>query len=86
MRIEQDASTNAEPRIVGAAPAASLQNSPRATVPDAVAPSSPLATRWPDSSGVSPSADPRVADADPPASQQPDVQPTPELVLVGQAD
>ena len=76
MRIEQDASTNAEPRIVGAAPAASLQNSPRATVPDAVAPSSPLATRWPDSSGVSPSADPRVAEADPPASPQPDVQPT----------
>jgi hypothetical protein len=78
MRIEQDTNVNAEPRIGGMAPAASLQNIPRATAPDALAPSSPVASRWPESSGViSVAGDPGPAAAEPPASPQADAAPAP---------
>lgn len=70
MRVE-DTSVTADPRAGGAAPAASLPNSRNATTPDAAAPSSSVASRWPDSSGVSSASDnPRLAAAEPPASPQ----------------
>ena len=65
-------------RPAASAPAA-IQNSPRAIAPDALAPSSPVASRWPDSSGaISPSGNPRLAAAEPPASPQADVAPAPQ--------
>jgi hypothetical protein len=72
IRVE-DTSVTADPRAGAAAPAASLLNSPSATAPD-VAPSSSssVASRWPDSSGVSSASDnPRLAAAEPPANPQP---------------
>jgi hypothetical protein len=75
MRVE-DTNTNADLRIGGAAPAASLPNSQRAIAPDAAPPSSHVASRWPDSSGaVSSSNDPRLASAEPTASPQPATTP-----------
>jgi hypothetical protein len=59
-----------EPQTTGAVPVASIANSLRATAPDAPTPSSPVASRWPESSGVSPSGAPRLAAAEPPQSQQ----------------
>ena len=78
LRVEPDTGVNAEPQAGGAVPAA-IQNSPRAIAPDALAPSSPVASRWPDSSGViSPSGNPRLAAAEPPASPQADVATAPQ--------
>jgi hypothetical protein len=76
MRVGQD--VNVEPRIGGLAPAAGLQNSPRATTPDASAPTSFVAQRWPDSPGaINPAGNPRPAAAEPPASPQTNAAPTP---------
>ena len=59
-----------EPQTTGAVPVASIANGQRAAAPDAAAPSSPIASRWPESSGVSPSSGPRLAAAEPPQSLQ----------------
>jgi hypothetical protein len=78
VRIEQATNINAEPRIDGLAPAASPQNNPRATTPDSSAPTSFVASRWPDSSGaISPSGNPRPAASEPPASPQANAAPAP---------
>lgn len=58
-----------EPQSTGAVPAAGIANSPRTAVPDSPAPSS-IASRWPESSGVSPSGSPRLAAAEPSQSLQ----------------
>jgi hypothetical protein len=59
-----------EPPTTGAVPATGIANSQAATAPDATSPSSPVASRWPESSGVSPSSAPRLAAAEPPPSVQ----------------
>ena len=66
IRVEQEAGVNAEPRTGTAAPVTG--NSQSAVAPDT--PSSPVASRWPDSSGVNPSSGPRLAAAEPPQSLQ----------------
>ena len=75
MRIEQDPVT-AEPRASAAAVAASFQNNQRAAAPDA--PSSSVASRWPDSSDPSQAGNPRLASAEPAASPQSDAEPPPQ--------
>lgn len=70
MRVDQDAGVNAEPRTSAAAPVTSIQNGQSATAPDAPTPSSHVASRWPESFGVSPSSGPRLASAEPPQSEQ----------------
>jgi hypothetical protein len=78
LRVEPDTGVNAEPQAVGAVPAAVQNDSLRAIVPDTLAPSSPVASRWPDSSGmISPSGNPRLAAAEPPANPQVDVATAP---------
>ena len=57
-----------EPQTTGAVPG--IANSQRAAAPDAATPSSPITSRWPESSGVSPSSGPRLAAAEPPQSLQ----------------
>jgi hypothetical protein len=60
-----------EPQTTAVLPVAGIANSRRAVAPDAPTPSSsPVASRWPESSGVSPSSGPRLAAAEPTASQQ----------------
>jgi hypothetical protein len=59
-----------EPQTTGAVPVAGIANGQRAAAPDAAAPSSPIASRWPESSGVSPSSGQRLAAAEPPQSLQ----------------
>jgi hypothetical protein len=84
MRVE-DTNINAEPRTGGgAAPIASLADSPRAIAPDATAPPS-VASRWPDPSGVSSSNDPRLAATEPPASPQTSPAPQPATTPVALA-
>lgn len=82
MRVERDAGAgvNVDPRT-SAAPAG-VQNNERAAAPEVDAPSSPVASRWPDNSDTSPSppSDLRVAAADPPASPQEESQPAPQPV------
>ena len=68
-----------------------IANSQRAVAPDALAPSSPVASRWPESSGVSPSGGPRLAAAEPPASppadaDRPAPQPATAPVALAAAD
>ena len=65
-QAEQD--SGAQPRTVGAATARTIN--PRATAPNAAAPSSSLAARWPDPSTVSSSNNPRIAAAEPPPGLQ----------------
>ena len=59
-----------EPQTTGAVPVAGIATSQRAVAPDAATPSSPIVSRWPESSGVSPSDGPRLAAAEPPQSLQ----------------
>jgi hypothetical protein len=59
-----------EPPTTGALPAAGAANSQAATAPDPASPSSPIASRWPESSGVSSSSAPRLASAEPSPSLQ----------------
>ena len=65
-QVGQDSSAFVEPRTVGAAPAGTIPNRPRATAPNAAAPSSSQAVRWPDPSAVSSSNNLRIAAAEPP--------------------
>jgi len=59
-----------EPKTTGAVPVASIANGQRVVAPDAAAPLSHVASRWPESSGVSPSSGPRLATAEPAQSPQ----------------
>ena len=59
-----------EPQTTGAVPVANIANGRRAVAPEAAAPLSHVASRWPESSGVSPSSSPRLAAAEPPQSLQ----------------
>ena len=59
-----------EPQTTGAIPVVGIANGPRAVAPDAPTPLSHVASRWPESSGVIPSSDPRLAAAEPPQNQQ----------------
>jgi len=83
MRVEQDAGAgvNVDPRTTAATAPAGVQNL-RAAAPEVAAPSSPVASRWPDNSDTSPSppSDLRVAAADPPASPQEESQSAPQPV------
>jgi hypothetical protein len=79
--VEQEPAAVPEPRTVGIAPAPMFQNSPAANAPDTTTPSSTVATRWPDSSGVISSntftaaaAEPAAA---PPETDQAATQPAP---------
>lgn len=88
-RVEQDAATVPEPRTVGMAPAAPpFQNSP--TVNVLTAPSSTVATRWPDASEVSAPNTFRTAAAEAPAAApenaQAASQPAPAPVALAAAD
>ncbi|CAN7263994.1 hypothetical protein LJR220_001184 [Bradyrhizobium sp. LjRoot220] len=58
-----------EPQNTGVVPNVGIENSQRAAAPD-LAPPSSIASRWPESSGVSPSSGPRLAAAEPSQSQQ----------------
>ena len=68
--IEDNTGDNAGSRASAAAPAASIKNSQPEIAADATTPSSHVASRWPDSSGVSPLNGPRLAAAEPPPSLQ----------------
>lgn len=99
-RVEQEPAP--QPRTVGIAPAAPLQNSPvatfpapttpAATAPDTPTSSSTVATRWPDSAEVSTPNAFRTAAAEPPAAtpeadQAPTLQPAaPAPVALAVAD
>jgi len=78
IRVE-DTNINAEPRIGGAAPAATPANSQRIGAADAAPSRSHVASRWPDSSDAASAAtNPRLASAEPPASPQPDAAAAPQ--------
>ena len=57
-----------EPQTPVDMPATGIANAQRAVAPDAATPSSPVASRWPESSGVGPSSGPRLAAAELPQS------------------
>jgi hypothetical protein len=76
-RVEQEPAAVPESRTVGMAPAPnfqsmapapSFQNSPAASAPDTTTPSSTVAARWPDASGVNSSNAFRTAAAEPQAA------------------
>jgi len=77
-RADQDAGVNVQPANGAAAAVPAIQNSQRASAPDAGAPPSIVTSRWPDSSGVSSSNDPQLAAADPPGSAPADTRPAPQ--------
>src|SRR6266404_4452130 len=77
-RADQDAGVNVQPANGAAAAVPAIQNSQRASAPDAGAPPSIVTARWPDSSGVSSSNDPQLAAADPPASASANTSPAPQ--------
>ncbi|SDP40499.1 hypothetical protein [Afipia sp. GAS231] len=94
-RVEQEPAAVAEPRTVGMAPAPAFQNSPFQNSPAAIAPdttmsSSTVATRWPDSSGMSSSNTLRTAAAEPEAAPPDNSQaappPAPAPVALAAAD
>src|SRR5437763_921546 len=71
MRIDQETNNGADPRTSGGFPAPSIQSSLGTIAPDTTSPSSHVASRWPESSGViSSSNNPRLAAAEPPAGAQ----------------
>jgi hypothetical protein len=76
-RVGPDAGVNLQQRSNGVA-AAGIDNSQRASAPDAGAQSSLITSRWPDSAGVSSANNPQVAAADPPASAQADASAVPQ--------
>jgi hypothetical protein len=69
-RFEQEAGVNGEPRTGAIAPVANVPNTLSATAPDAPTALSHVASRWPESSGVSPSSGPRLAAAEPQQSAE----------------
>jgi hypothetical protein len=78
MRVGQSTDVNVEPQLGGLAAAAGLQNSARATAPDASAPTSFVAQRWPDSAGaINPAGNPPPAAAESPPSPQTNASPAP---------
>jgi hypothetical protein len=86
MRIEHDTNVNAEPWTSGVPPTASLQNNLRASAPEASAPASFVASRWPDSSGaIDPTGSRRAVTAEPPASPQVNAPPVPPPATVALA-
>jgi hypothetical protein len=93
-RVAQEPAAAPEPRSVGMAPAPVLQNSPFPNAPAASAPdaasSSTVATRWPESSGVSSTSTFRTAAAEPPAAAPEATpaatQPAPAPVALAAAD
>jgi hypothetical protein len=93
-RVEQEPAAVPEPRTVGMAPPTAFLNSPAANTPDTTTPSSTVATRWPDSSGVSASSTFRTAAAEPQAAPpetsqtatQPAPTPAPAPVALAAAD
>jgi hypothetical protein len=93
-RAEPDSSAAVEPQTTGAATGAAfgarMTNSPAAAAPDIATPSSAVATRWPDSSGVSPPTSFRLAAAEPQNnSQETDpatLQPAPPPVVPAAVD
>src|SRR5260221_11613114 len=94
-RIEQEPAAVPEPRTVGMASASTFQkspfqSSPAATAADATTPSSTVATRWPDSSGVTSSNTFRTAAAEPtaaaPETDQAATPPAPAPVALAAAD
>jgi hypothetical protein len=83
----------AEPRMAGAAPASADQNSPRATMPNVLAPAPLASMRWNDAPGASSSTNPpdqQVAAAATPANQPPQAdevqQPAADQVVPAAAD
>jgi hypothetical protein len=88
--VEQAPAAVPESKTVGMAPATPFQNSPAATFPNATAPSSTVATRWPDSSEVNSSNTFRTAAAEPPEAapetNQAATQPAPAPVTLAAAD
>jgi hypothetical protein len=81
-RVEPGTNVSTEPQTSDGAPAA-IQSSPRASAPEALAPSSPIASRWPDASGViSSSSNQRLAAAEPPASPQDNAATAPQPATV----
>jgi len=89
-RVEQEPAATPEPRTVGIAPAMPLQTSPIASLPEPAAPSSTVATRWPDASAATAPTTFRTAAAEPQAAppeiSQPTLQPAPAPVALATAD
>ena len=75
-RADQDAGVNVQPGNSAAAAEPAIQNN--ASAPDVGAPPSIVTSRWPDSSGVSSSDDPQLAEADPPAGAPANTAPAPQ--------
>jgi hypothetical protein len=90
-RVEQDANVTAEQKPDPAAGAPVIENSQRAAMPDAGSQTSLIASRWPDSSGVSSSSNPppaatRLAAASPPSEETaPETAPSPDVTPVALA-
>jgi len=92
-RVEREPAAAPEPRTAGTAPAPAVQNSPFPNPPAASAPdasSSTVATRWPESSGVSSTSTFRTAAAEPsappPEATPAATQPAPAPVALAVAD
>lgn len=77
-RVGQDSGANIQPRSNGAAAAAGIESSQRATAPDAGAQSSLITSRWPESASASSANNPQLAAADPPANTQADAGTAPQ--------
>ena len=82
--VAQDPSTSDEPQTLDTAPAGGIQGSLGTTAPDAAAPTSPVATRWPDTTNFNPSSRAGFAAAEPPSRPQDNAaaQPKPATVPV----
>ena len=89
-RIEPELGTPVEPQTTSVALGARIANSPVAAAPDAGAPSSTVATRWPEVSEVKSSSNFRIAAAEPtvtpPQSEQALSQPAAAPVALAAAD
>ena len=77
-RADQAAGVNVQPGNSSGAAAAATQNIPGAAAPDAAAPPSIVTSRWPDSTGVSPSDNLRPAAANPPSGTPANARPAPQ--------
>jgi len=76
-RTEPNPTARAEPRTVGAVPAAAVPNSPRADMPNVLAPAPLSSMRWNDAPTTRASTNPadlQVAAANPPAAQPPQAE------------
>ncbi len=88
-RAEQESNAPVEPQTTGIATIARIPNRPAATTPDIPAPASTAATRWLDTTGMSPSSGFGLAAAEPasspPETAQPALQPAPPPVAAAAA-